>query len=120
MVERHLNGGESDFDALGAGCDGGGECDGVNVGAGAVVVMFSEPDGIESELLGEFSLAERVGDGGEVVVRRRGLRKEEISEFHCFLSAAYSRMASMNWEPNSCSLAWPTPLMFRKARSSWG
>ena len=75
VVERHLDGGEAYLDALSAGRDRGGECDGVNVGAGAIVMVLAEPDSIEAELLSEFGLAERVGHDLVVGVGRIGLWK---------------------------------------------
>ena len=70
------------LDALCAGGDGGCEGYGVNVGAGAVVVVLSEPYAVEAQGFGEFGFAQGVGYDFVVGVGGWGVGEEEVAEFH--------------------------------------
>jgi hypothetical protein len=84
MMQRHLDGGEPDLDSLGSG--GHRACEGywVDVGAGSVYVMLSQPNSIESKLLCERGLFQRLSDGLKIVLRLCGVGEQEVAEFHIF------------------------------------
>jgi len=84
MMQRHLDGGEPDLDSLGSG--GHRACEGywVDVGAGSVYVMLSQPNSIESKLLCERGLFQRLSDGLKIILRLAEWGNKKLLNFIFF------------------------------------
>ena len=77
VVERGLQDGEADLDALGGHGQGGGEGGRIDVDAVAVEMVLREEGGIHAELLGELGLGDRLMNGGVVGAGVAGFVEEE-------------------------------------------
>src|SRR5690606_22543758 len=80
MMQRHLRHCEADPDPPGAGCEGSGEADRVDVCAIAVEMMLGEPDHVEAELVAEASLGDALVNDRMIEVGIRRLREKEATE----------------------------------------
>src|SRR5712691_1887571 len=82
VMQSHLGHRKADANPSGAGGDGRGKGQRIDIGAAAIEVVLRQPEDVEAQGITEFSLTQRLIDNDPVGIRELALRKEKITKLH--------------------------------------
>ena len=82
VMQGHLGHRKADANPPGAGGDGRGKGQRIDIGAAAIEVVLRQPEDVEAQGITELGLTERLVDDDTVSIRELALREEKITELH--------------------------------------
>ena len=82
VMQGHLGYRKADANPPGAGGDGRGKGQWIDIGAATIEVVLRQPEDVEAQGITEFGLTERLVDDDTVSIRELALREEKITELH--------------------------------------